>query len=102
MRRHWPRPTSESRWAGNRATPRFETADVVIMSPDLAKVAELIRLGRRCRQLLQQNIGFALASKLAVMLLAVAGLATMWMAVAADVGASMIVIANGMRMIRDD
>jgi Cd2+/Zn2+-exporting ATPase len=65
----------------------------------LAKVAELVRLGRNCRRLLKQNISFALASKLAVMLLAVYGLATMWMAVAADVGASMIVIANGLRMV---
>jgi Cd2+/Zn2+-exporting ATPase len=63
------------------------------------KVAELVRLGRRCRRLLKQNIAFALATKLAVMLLAVGGLATMWMAVAADVGASLIVIANALRMI---
>jgi Cd2+/Zn2+-exporting ATPase len=77
----------------------METADVVVMTPDLMKVTELVRLGRRCRRLLKQNISFALATKLAVMLLAVGGLATMWMAVAADVGASLVVVGNGLRMI---
>jgi Cd2+/Zn2+-exporting ATPase len=80
----------------------METADVVIMAPDLTKVATLMRLGRRCRRLLKQNIAFALSTKLLVMLLAVAGFATMWMAIAADVGASLLVIANGMRMIERD
>ncbi len=78
----------------------METADVVVMSPNLLKVADFIRLGRRCRTILKQNIGFALATKLAVMLLAALGDATMWMAVAADVGASLLVITNGLRMIQ--
>jgi len=84
---------------GQASDTALETADVVVMTPDLMKVAELFRLGRRCRRLLTQNIVFALATKLAVMLLAVGGLATMWMAVAADVGASLVVIANALRMI---
>ncbi len=77
----------------------METADVVVMSPNLFKVADFIRLGQRCRTILKQNIGFALATKLAVILLATVGDATMWMAVAADVGASLLVITNGLRMI---
>jgi Cd2+/Zn2+-exporting ATPase len=84
---------------GQSSDTAMETADVVIMSPNLSKVADLIRLGRRCRAILQQNIGFALATKLIVILLAAIGDATMWMAVAADVGASLLVIANGLRMI---
>jgi Zn2+/Cd2+-exporting ATPase len=84
---------------GQSSDTAMETADVVVMAPDLTKVAELVRLGRRCRRLLKQNIAFALATKVAVMLLAVGGLATMWMAVAADVGASLVVIANALRMI---
>lgn len=84
---------------GQSSDTAMETADVVIMSPDLRRVPTLIRLSRRCRRLLKQNISFALATKLGVMCLAAAGAATMWMAVAADVGASMVVIANGMRMI---
>lgn len=85
---------------GQSSDTALETADVVVMTPDLAKVGQLIRLARRCRRLLKQNIVFALATKLGVLVLAAAGYATMWMAVAADVGASMIVIANGMRMIQ--
>ncbi len=87
---------------GQSSDTAMETADVVIMTPDLTKVATLIRLSRRCRMLLKQNIVFALGTKLAVMLLAVVGVASMWMAIAADVGASMIVIANGMRIIKRD
>jgi Cd2+/Zn2+-exporting ATPase len=85
---------------GQSSDTAMETADVVIMSPELGKVAELIRISRRCRTLLKQNIAFSLATKLAVIALAAAGFATMWMAVLADVGASLVVIANGMRMIR--
>lgn len=84
---------------GQSSDTAMETADVVVMAPNLSKVADLIRLSRRCRAILKQNIGFALATKLAVMLLAAFGTATMWMAVAADVGASLIVIANGLRVI---
>jgi Cd2+/Zn2+-exporting ATPase len=84
---------------GQSSDTAMETADVVVMSPNLSKVAELVRLSRRCRGILRQNIGFALATKLSVMLLAGFGEATMWMAVAADVGASLLVIANGLRMI---
>jgi Cd2+/Zn2+-exporting ATPase len=85
---------------GQSSDTAMETADVVVMSPNLSKVADLIRLSRRCRSILKQNIGFALATKLAVMLLAAVGAATMWMAVASDVGASLLVIANGLRMIQ--
>jgi len=77
----------------------LETADVVVTSSRLGRVVELLRLGRRCRRLLAQNITIALAVKAAVLALAAAGLATMWMAVAADVGASMLVIFNGMRLL---
>ncbi|HVX63832.1 MAG TPA: cation-translocating P-type ATPase [Pirellulales bacterium] len=80
----------------------LETADVVVMSPRLEKVGELLRLGRRCRRILAQNIALALTIKAAVLLLAVAGpedLAKLWLAVAADVGASLLVISNGMRLV---
>ncbi|HTQ38298.1 MAG TPA: cation-translocating P-type ATPase [Pirellulales bacterium] len=85
---------------GQSSDTALETADVVVMNPDLSKVADLIRLSRRCRRILQQNIGFALATKLGVMILAAFGDANMWMAVAADVGASMLVIANSLRIIK--
>lgn len=77
----------------------LETADVVIMTPHVTRVPELIALGQRTRWVLYQNIGFALGVKLAVLVLAALGLATMWMAVAADVGASLAVVFNGMRLL---
>jgi len=81
----------------------LEAADVVLMSPHLRRLGELLRLGRRCRRILWQNIGISLALKAAVLLLALAGpdqLAKLWLAVAADVGASLVVISNGMRLLR--
>lgn len=79
----------------------LETADIVVMTPRLAHIPALMRLGRHTRRLLMQNIGLALAIKAAVLMLAAAGLATMWMAVAADVGASLLVITNGMRLLKE-
>ena len=78
----------------------LETSDVVIMSPNLAKISALIRTSRKTRTILMQNITMALGVKLVVLLLATSGQATMWMAVAADVGASLIVIGNGTRLLR--
>jgi Cd2+/Zn2+-exporting ATPase len=78
----------------------LETADVVVISPVLQKVSSLIRLSRRTRSILLENILFALGVKLFVLGLAAAGLATLWMAVAADVGASLLVIFNGTRLLR--
>lgn len=77
----------------------LETADVALMSDDLSKLPYLVRLGRRTLDIIRQNVSFALALKLAFVALAVPGLATLWMAVFADVGASLIVILNGMRLL---
>ncbi|HBO46405.1 MAG TPA: heavy metal translocating P-type ATPase [Planctomycetaceae bacterium] len=78
----------------------LETAGVVVMTPNLDRLVELMTLGQRCRRILWQNIVFALTTKLAVLLLAAAGLATMWMAVFADVGAGLLVTFNGLRLAR--
>ncbi|MGB4927902.1 MAG: HAD-IC family P-type ATPase, partial [Giesbergeria sp.] len=78
----------------------METADVVIMNDDLRRVAETVRLSRRTHQVLVQNIVLALGIKLVFLALALAGQATMWMAVFADMGASLLVVANGLRMLR--
>lgn len=78
----------------------LETADVVVLSQSLAKIPELILLGRKTKSVLWQNITLALGLKLIVLALAGFGIATMWMAVAADVGASLLVIVNGMRLLR--
>ena len=78
----------------------METADVVIMNDDLRRVAETVRLSRRTHQVLVQNIALAIGIKLVFLVLALAGMATMWMAVFADMGASLLVVANGLRMLR--
>lgn len=78
----------------------MEAADVVIMNDDLGRIAETIRLSRRTHTVLWQNIGLALAIKAVFFLLAVFGGATMWMAVFADMGASLLVVGNGLRLLR--
>jgi Zn2+/Cd2+-exporting ATPase len=78
----------------------LETADVVVMVPDLGRLGELVDLGCRCRKILWENITLSLTIKTGVLALAAAGWATLWMAVAADVGASLVVIFNGMRLAR--
>ncbi len=77
----------------------LQSADVVLLAPRLGKVSDLIRLSRRTHQILWQNIAFAIGIKLFVLVLAAMGLATMWMAIVADVGASLLVIFNGMRVL---
>ena len=77
-----------------------EAADVLIMNDDLRKVAETIRLSRRTHALLWQNIALALGIKAVFFVLAVFGSATMWMAVFADMGASLLVVFNGLRLLR--
>ena len=77
-----------------------EAADVVIMNDDLRRVAETVRLSKYAHGVLWQNIMLALGIKTAFLLLAMLGHATMWMAVFADVGASLLVVCNGLRMLR--
>ena len=77
-----------------------EAADVLIMNDDLRKVADTIRLSRRTHALLWQNIAMALGIKAVFFVLAVFGSATMWMAVFADMGASLLVVFNGLRLLR--
>ena len=78
----------------------MEAADVVIMNDDLQRVAETVRLSRRTHAILWQNITLALGIKTVFLVLAVFGTATMWMAVFADMGASLLVVANGLRLLR--
>lgn len=81
----------------------IEAADVAVLVPRVARVPELIHIGRRLHRILRENIVLALGIKAAVLILTLAGppqLARLWLAVAADVGASLLVIANGMRMLR--
>ncbi len=78
----------------------MEAADVVVMNDDLRRLAETVRLSRRTHAVLWQNIVLALGIKGVFLVLALAGQATMWMAVFADMGASLLVVGNGLRLLR--
>jgi Cd2+/Zn2+-exporting ATPase len=77
-----------------------EAADVVVMNDDLRRVPETIRLSQRTHAVLWQNIAIALGIKLVFLLLALFDNATMWMAVFADMGASLLVVFNGLRLMQ--
>ncbi|APW43186.1 cadmium-translocating P-type ATPase [Rhodoferax saidenbachensis] len=78
----------------------IETADVALMDDDLRKLPRFVRLSRRTHALLVQNIALALGIKAVFLVLTLTGAGTMWMAVFADVGASLLVVANGLRLLR--
>ena len=77
----------------------LETADVAIMDDDPRKIADFIQLSRRTATILKQNIALALGIKAVFFVLALSGVATLWMAVFADMGASLLVVFNGMRLL---
>jgi Cd2+/Zn2+-exporting ATPase len=78
----------------------LETADIALMADDLAHLPLAVRLSRRTLRVIKQNIVFSIAIKGVFLVLAVGGWATLWMAVAADMGASLVVIANSLRLLR--
>jgi len=78
----------------------IETADIALMKDDLSKVAEAVKLGRRTVRVIQFNIAFAIAVKLIFLVLAVFGYTSLWLAIAADTGATLIVTANALRLLR--
>lgn len=78
----------------------IETADVALMDDDLRKIPAFVRLSRRTYRILVQNIVMAIGIKAVFLTLTLAGMGTMWMAVFADVGASLLVVANGLRLLR--
>ncbi|MDN3506968.1 MAG: heavy metal translocating P-type ATPase [Simkaniaceae bacterium] len=78
----------------------FETADVVLMTDDLAQLPWVIRHARKTLKIIKENIIFALSIKGLFILLALFGLATLWMAIAADTGASLLVVFNGLRLLK--
>lgn len=78
----------------------IEAADVALMDDDPRKIAELFRLSRRLHRILIQNLVIAIGIKGVFVALAIAGKSTLWMAIFADLGASLIVVANGMRLAR--
>jgi Cd2+/Zn2+-exporting ATPase len=78
----------------------IETADVALMDDDLRKIPTFVRLSRATASILKQNIALALGIKAVFLVLTFTGQATLWMAVFADMGASLIVVFNGLRLLR--
>ncbi|WP_374403813.1 heavy metal translocating P-type ATPase [Niveibacterium sp.] len=78
----------------------IETADVALMDDDLRKIPAFVRLSRATRSVLVQNISLSLGIKAVFLVLTLVGFGTMWMAVFADVGASLLVVGNGLRLLR--
>ena len=78
----------------------IEAADVVLMDDQPSKIATAIRLARRTIGIARQNVAFAIGVKVAVLLLATVGIATMWLAVFADVGVTVLAVLNAMRALR--
>ena len=78
----------------------LETADVALMSDDLEKIAWLMHHSRRALGVIRQNIWFSLGLKAVFVVLAMTGTSSLWLAIAADMGASLLVTLNGLRMLR--
>lgn len=78
----------------------IKAADIALMGDDLSKVPWLISHGRRALKVIKQNISFSLSVKFLVFTLTLLGFSSLWMAIAADTGASLIVILNGLRLLK--
>jgi Cd2+/Zn2+-exporting ATPase len=77
----------------------IETADIALMKDDLTKVAEAVRTGRRAVGIIRFNVMFALAVKALFLVLALLGIAGLWLAILADTGATLLVILNALRLL---
>lgn len=78
----------------------IETADVALMQDDLGQIAEAIRLGQRTLRTIRFNIAFSLGLKALFLVLALAGHTSLWLAIMADTGATLLVVANSLRLLR--
>ena len=78
----------------------IEAADIVIMTDEPSKVADAIKISKKTMRIVRENIIFAISVKIAVLILSLLGIATMWSAVFADVGVSVIAILNAVRILK--
>ncbi len=78
----------------------IETADIALMSDDLSKLPWLIQHSKRTLSIIRQNITFSLGVKFLFVALTFSGYASLWTAIAADMGASLLVIFNSLRLLR--
>ncbi len=77
----------------------IETADIALMTDDISKLPWLVRHSKRTLAIIRQNIAFALAIKAVFVVLTFVGMASLWAAIAADTGASLLVVLNGLRLL---
>ena len=80
----------------------IEAADVVVMTDEPSKIAGAIKISKKTMRIVKENIIMALAVKISVLVLVSIGIATMWSAVFADVGLSMIAVLNALRILKKD
>jgi len=85
---------------GHGTDTAIETADIALMKDDLNKVAEAVHLGRHTLRIIQTNIIFALAVKALFLVLALFGYTSLWLAILADTGATLLVTLNALRLLR--
>jgi len=85
---------------GTGSDAAIETADIVLMTDSPVKIPQAVKLSRKTRNIVVQNIAFALGIKLLFVGLGIAGLAGMWEAVFADVGVALIAIFNALRVLK--
>ena len=85
---------------GSGADAAIEAADVVFMTSEMSAIPEALRIARATRRISWQNVYFALAVKLIVMIMGLCGYANMWVAVFADTGVSMLCLLNSVRILR--
>ena len=78
----------------------LETADVALMADDLEKLPYTIQLSRKALRIIKENIMFALGLKIVALLLIIPGWLTLWIAIFADMGATLLVVLNSMRLLR--
>ena len=78
----------------------IEAADIVIMTDELSKIASSIKISKKTMRIVRENIVFAIAVKIGVLVLSAFGIASMWAAVFADVGVSTLAIINALRVLR--
>ena len=86
---------------GGGTAQAIETSDVVLMQDDLSHVPMALRISRISRRIVKENVILSLCLKLVFLALVIPGLSTLWMAVIADVGATLLVTLNGMRLLRE-
>jgi Cd2+/Zn2+-exporting ATPase len=80
----------------------METADIVLMQDDLSRLPSAVQISRRAGRIIRQNIGISLLIKAIFVALTLPGLTTLWLAVFADMGMSLLVTFNGMRLLGSD